>query len=89
MQESWHLSKSVPVTFILAIVGQTVALVWYVSTLDAAVENNIRDIVRHETRIESLEKTVQQQAVTLARIDANLEAIRNIVEQMAARAGND
>lgn len=89
MQESWHLSKSVPITFILAIVGQTVALVWYVSTLDAAVENNIRDIVRHETRIESLEKTVQQQAVTLARIDANLEAIRNIVETMAARAGND
>ena len=69
----------------MAIVGQTVALVWYVSTLDAAVENNIRDIVRHDTRIESLEKTVQQQAVTLARIDANLEAIRNIVEQMAAR----
>ena len=84
MNESWHLSKSVPVTFILAIVGQTVALVWYVSTLDAAVETNSREIVRNETRIESLEKTVQAQAVTLARIDANLEAIRNIVEQMAA-----
>ena len=84
MNESWHLSKSVPVTFILAIVGQTVALVWYVSTLDAAVETNAREIVRNETRIESLEKTVQAQAVTLARIDANLEAIRNIVEQMAA-----
>lgn len=86
MQESWHLSKSVPITFILAIVGQTVALVWYVSTLDAAVESNARDIVRNETRIESLEKTVQAQAVTLARIDANLEAIRNIVEQMAKRS---
>ena len=84
MNESWHLSKSVPVTFILAIVGQTVALVWYVSTLDAAVETNAREIVRNETRIESLDKTVQAQAVTLARIDANLEAIRNIVEQMAA-----
>lgn len=89
MQESWHLSKSVPITFILAIVGQTVALVWYVSTLDASVENNSRDILRNETRIESLEKTVQQQAVTLARIDANLEAIRNIVEQMASRVNND
>lgn len=85
MQDSWHLSKSVPITFILAIVAQTVALVWYVSTLDASVESNTRDIVRHETRIESLEKTVQRQAVMLARIDANLEAIRNIVEQMAAR----
>lgn len=86
MNESWHLSKSVPITFILAIVGQTVALVWYVSTLDAAVESNGRDIVRNETRIETLEKTVQQQAVTLARIDANLEAIRNIVEKMANRS---
>lgn len=85
MNESWHLSKSVPITFILAIVGQTVALVWYVSTLDAAVESNSRDLVRNETRIETLEKTVQQQAVTLARIDANLEAIRNIVEKMANR----
>ena len=82
--ESWHLSKSVPITFIIAVVAQTVALVWYVSTLDAAVESNSRDIIRNETRVSSLEKTVQQQAVTLARIDANLEAIRNIVEKMAA-----
>lgn len=86
MQESWHLSKSVPITFIVAVVMQTIALVWYVSTLDASVENNTRDLVRHETRIDTLERTVQQQAVTLARIDANLEAIRNIVEQMASRA---
>ena len=35
-QDSWHLSKSVPITFIAAIVLQTVALVGYVSTLDAA-----------------------------------------------------
>lgn len=82
-QESWHLSKSVPITFIIAVVAQTVALVWYVSTLDAAVESNSRDLIRQETRIGTLEKTVQQQAVTLARIDANLEAIRNIVEKMA------
>ena len=82
-QESWHLSKSVPVTFIVAVVAQTVALVWYVSTLDAAVESNSRELIRQETRIGTLEKTVQQQAVALARIDANIEAIRNIVEKMA------
>jgi hypothetical protein len=85
MQESWHLSKSVPITFIFAIACQTVALVWYVSTLDSAVDTNTKEITRHEVRIETLEQTVQAQAVTLARIDANLEAIRNIVEQMAAR----
>ena len=83
MTNSWHLSKSVPVSFILAIVGQTVALVWYVSSLDNNVENNQRELIRHETRIESLEKVVQSQAVTLGRMDENIKAIRNSVEKMA------
>ena len=85
MQESWHLSKSVPITFIVAVIMQTVALVWYVSTLDASIKQNARDITKHETRLETLEKTVQSQAVTLGRIDENLKAIRNLVEQMARR----
>ena len=84
--EDWHLSKSVPVTFILAIVCQTVALVWYVSALDASVAINTRDLARHELRIQATEKSSQEQAVMLARIDANLNAIRDMVETMARRA---
>ena len=80
---SWHLSKSVPISFILAIVGQTVALVWYVSSLDNNIENNQRELIRHETRIEALEKVVQSQAVTLGRMDENIKAIRDSVEKMA------
>lgn len=83
MQESWHLSKSVPITFIVAIVMQTVALVWYVSTLDATIKTNSRDLIKQETRISTLEATVQSQAVSLARIDENIKAIRSLVEQMA------
>tara|TARA_R110002012_G_scaffold321407_1_gene549078 strand:+ start:1074 stop:1346 length:273 start_codon:yes stop_codon:yes gene_type:complete len=84
-EHSWHLSKSVPVSFILAIVGQTVALVWYVSSLDNNIENNQRELIRHETRIESLEKIVQSQAVTLGRMDENIKAIRHSVEKMAKK----
>ncbi len=83
MTESWHLSKSVPVSLIIAIVLQTISLVWYVSSLDSAVKNNARDLVRQETRINTLEKTVQSQAVSLGRIDENIKAIRNLVERMA------
>jgi hypothetical protein len=86
MTESWHLSKSVPVTLIVAIVLQTISLVWYVSSLDSAVKNNARDLVRQETRINTLEKTVQSQAVSLGRIDENIKAIRNLVERMAEQA---
>lgn len=88
MQEGWHLSKSVPVTFILAIVMQTVALVWYVSTLDAAIKNNSRELARQEARLETVEKTVQSQAVMLGRIDENIKAIRSSVEKMANRNDN-
>ena len=85
-QESWHLSKSVPATFLLAIAVQTVGLVWYMSSLDATVETNAREIARHEIRINEVERTAQSQAVSLGRIDENIKAIRNMVEVMADRA---
>ena len=81
MQDSWHLSKSVPVTFIVAIIMQTAALVWYVSTLDSAIKQNAKDILRNETRLNSIESIVQSQAVTLGRMDENIKAIREMMER--------
>ena len=85
MDDSWHLSKSVPLTFILAIVGQTVALVWFVASLNNGIQINTRELVRHETRIQNLEISVQNQAVTMGRMDENIKAIRNAVEKMAGQ----
>jgi len=82
-QDSWHLSKSVPVSFIVAIIFQTAALVWYVSTLDSAIKQNQKDILRNETRLDTVERIVQNQAVTLGRMDENIKAIRLSVEKMA------
>jgi len=77
----WHLSKSVPVTFILAIMAQTVALIWFVATLRNDVDANKERMIRNETRVETLEAVVQDQAVMLARIDENLKAIREAIER--------
>jgi len=82
MAQGWHLSKSVPATFVLAILVQTVGLVWYMSSLDANVTTNAREIARQEIRINEIEKTSQIQAVMLGRIDENIKAIRDVVEQM-------
>ena len=76
----WHLSKSIPLTFVLAILAQTVALVWFVSSLNSAIESNTRDLMRHEARINTLEQVVQQQAVTMGRIDENIKSIRLMME---------
>ena len=82
MAQGWHLSKSVPATFVLAILVQTVGLVWYMSSLDANVTINAREIARQEIRINEVEKKAQIQAVMLGRIDENIKAIRDVVEQM-------
>ena len=78
--DNWHLSKSVPISFILAIIAQTTALVWFVASMSNGIDNNAKEIVRHDTRIKSLETVVQDQAVTMARIDENIKAIRNMME---------
>tara|TARA_R110000787_G_scaffold28297_4_gene77375 strand:- start:2305 stop:2571 length:267 start_codon:yes stop_codon:yes gene_type:complete len=81
--EQWHLSKSVPISFILAILAQTIALVGYVANLDNNVETNTRDIIRHEAKLQTVELTVQSQAVMSARMDENIQAIRVMLESMA------
>lgn len=81
--ESWHLSKSVPLTLIFAIFCQTVALIWFVATLSNDVESAKTDLVRLETRTSSLEDIVHNQAVTMARMDENIKAIRDAVEKLA------
>ena len=79
--QPWHLNKSIPLTFILAIIGQTVALVWFVSSLNSDIQTNTREIVRHETRLIALEGIVQVQAVTMGRMDENIKAIRQMMER--------
>ena len=86
-QDSWHLSKNVPVMFVLAVVLQTIALVSYISNMNASMEVNTIDIARHEVRLASLERTTQQQAITLGRIDENIRAIRDMVDSMSTRDG--
>ena len=80
-EQPWHLNKSIPLTFIMAIIGQTVALVWFVASLNSDIQTNTREIVRHETRLIALEGIVQVQAVTMGRMDENIKAIRQMMER--------
>lgn len=79
-QTPWHFNKSIPLTFILAIIGQTLALVWFVSSLNSAIDSNTRDLMRHDARLNTLEKIVQSQEVTMGRIDENIKSIREMME---------
>jgi type VI protein secretion system component VasK len=83
--ESWHLSKSVPISFIFAILLQAGAIVWAVGEMNAGIQSNRERILKVEVRTEKLEELVQSQAVTMARMDENIKAIRDLIERMAAK----
>ena len=76
-----------PISFLIGILFQTGALVWYVSSLASAIELNARDISRHEVRITNLTTIMQSQAVTLGRMDENIKSIRDMME--ANRSSGD
>lgn len=83
--DSWHLSKSVPVTLIVGLITQGAAIVWTVSMMMSDISANREDIVNVQERVGRLEEAVHEQAVSMARIDENIKAIRQAVEKMANR----
>jgi len=80
-------NKSVSISFLVGILFQTGALVWYVSSLASAIDLNARDIGRHEARLENLSAIIQSQAITLGRMDENIKSIRDMME--ASRSKED
>ena len=80
----WHIAKSVPAT-LLGLITQAGAIVWTVSMMMADIQENQTDIVEFGQRISKVEQMVQSQAVSMARIDVNIEHIRTSVEKMADR----
>lgn len=83
--DSWHLSKSVPITLIVGLITQGAAIVWTVSMMMSDISANREDIVNVQDRVGRLENAVHEQAVSMARIDENIKAIRQAVEKMAER----
>jgi archaellum component FlaC len=84
-EDSWHLSKSVPITLIFGLLVQGAAIVWTVSMMMSDIEGNRDDIMSLQQRMARIETSVHEQAVSLARIDENIKAIRSSVEKMADR----
>jgi len=68
---------------IFGLVVQGAAIVWTVSMMMSDIQENRKDIGQMQLRVSSLEDAVQDQAISLARIDENIKAIRGAVEVIA------
>jgi len=63
---------------------QAAAIVWTVSMMMADIQQNTEKLMNFSERVNKVESMVQSQAVSMARIDTNIEHIRGAVEKMAA-----
>lgn len=86
--ESWHLSKSVPITLIFGLITQGAAIVWTVSMMMGDIERNRTDIRQIEERVTIISDIVHTQAVAMARIDENINAIRGVLERLERNREN-
>ena len=84
-QDGWHISRSVPATLLLGLITQAAAIVWTVSMMMADIQQNTEKLIGFAARVNKVEEMVQSQAVSMARIDENIKAIRKSVEQMALK----
>ena len=84
-QEGWHISKSVPATLLFGLVTQAAAIVWTVSMMMSDIQKNTEKLISFSERVVKVEDMVQNQAVSMARIDTNIQHIRGAVEKMAQR----
>jgi len=84
-EDGWHISKSVPATLLLGLVTQAAAIVWTVSMMMSDIDRNTENLNAFSERVTRVETMVQSQAISMARIDENIKAIRKSVEQMALR----
>jgi len=80
------INNNLSIGLILGLITQGAAIVWTVSMMMSDIESNRKDITETQIRVSRLEASVQNQAVSMARIDENIKAIRSAVEKMSERS---
>ena len=73
------------VTIVGALLAQGAAVVWAVSGMVSDIQYNRSDIAEIEASTERLADDIHENDVTIARIDANVSAIKDALEVMVAR----
>jgi len=77
------ITRSIPLTVLVGLGIQAGAIVWSMSAMSSDIQTNANEIARLQTRTNALETAVNNQNISLARIDENIKAIRSSVEKMA------
>lgn len=87
-ENQWHLSKSIPIAFIVVILLEVGAGVWTASQMKSNISYNARDITESSERIRDLQNQTRSTEIKLGRIEENLKSISSVLEKIDRRLGN-
>lgn len=80
--ENWHLNRSVPLSLLLMVIVTFYTATKSITEVELKTIENETDVAKNDARIAALEKSVQGQQVSLARIDENIRHIRETVDRV-------
>jgi hypothetical protein len=76
--QGWQLDRRFPVAFILTLIVQTGAAIWFISNMNSRVDANTEAIGAmgsHSDRIILLESHIQFQTETMRRLEAKIDRL--------------
>lgn len=82
VKEQWHLSKSVPVSILFALILQAGAFVWTISSMQGNVDRNTQDIRRVADEVKAIQVSSSEQAQQLARIEERLLGVQSSIDRL-------
>jgi archaellum component FlaC len=80
--ENWHLNRSVPLSLLLMVIVTFYTATKSITEVELKTIENENDLAKNDARLSALEKSVQGQQVSLARIDENIRHIRETVDRV-------
>lgn len=87
-KEQWHISKSVPLALILALVAQAVGVIWFFSTLDNRLTNVERLAEVNRVNVLTLSERQRASDQTLVRLDERMSSALQLLERIDKKINN-
>jgi len=79
--EDWHLSKNVPITLFVLLAVHAINVMGAFTEVEVGVDQNAKDIVKVDNKLEQLDARQRDLQVQVARIDENVMQMKAWMEQ--------
>lgn len=83
-REGWHLDKRVPISLIVAIVLQTISIVWWAAKSESKLDDHERRLTADETASRQSNSKYNEMSERLARIE---EKINGMIDELRRQRG--